>query len=421
MSHLLVTNDFPPKIGGIQSYLHELWRRLPPEDTTVLTTAFDGAGPFDAAQAFRIERTGESFLVPTPMLAKRIDVLAAEVDARIVLLDPAWPLGALGPLLERPYGVVLHGAEVTIPAKLPFVQLLLRSTMRGSRLVVAAGGFPAEQGAAAAGRPLATVVVPPGVDAERFAPLAPDARVAARRRLGIEPGTVVVTCVSRLVPRKGIDHLIQAAARLSEDYPSLRLVIGGEGRDRGRLEQLASALGAPARFLGRVDNDALPALYASSDIFAMICRDRWMGLEQEGFGIVFLEAAASGVPAVAGRSGGSAEAVIDATTGFVIDHPGDVDAIEDALARLLDEPGLRERLGAAARARVVQSFSYDRLAATLQAALATIGPYEPPHDPTKVDADAAVITETPGEARHADALETSAGLGHVEPVAAGDA
>jgi phosphatidylinositol alpha-1,6-mannosyltransferase len=416
MSHLLVTNDFPPKIGGIQSYLYELWRRLPPESTTVLTTAHADAEAFDAVQPFRIERTGESFLVPTPMLAKRIDALAAEVDARVVLLDPAWPLGAIGPLLERPFGVVLHGAEVTIPARLPFVQLLLRATMRKSRIVIAAGGYPAEQGAAAAGRPLETVVVPPGVDTDRFVPLVGEARTAARERFGMEPGTVVVSCISRLVPRKGVDHLIQATARLSEDYPSLRVVVGGEGRDRSRLEQMAAAMGAPVTFLGRVAEEDLPALYAASDVFAMVCRDRWMGLEQEGFGIVFLEAAATAVPAIAGRSGGSAEAVVDGTTGIVVDHPTDVDAIEDALASLLDDPGRRARLGAAGRERVVRSFGYDHLAATLQQALDQIEPYQPPHDPTKIEADASAITETAAETERADHLETSSGLGHVEPV-----
>ena len=381
----------------------------------MLTTAHADAAAFDAAEPFRIERTVESFLVPTPMLAKRIDALAAEVDARVVLLDPAWPLGAIGPLLERPFGVVLHGAEVTIPAKLPFVQLLLRSTMRQSRIVIAAGGYPAEQGAAAAGRPVETVVVPPGVDTERFVPLADEARASARERFGMEPGTVVVSCISRLVPRKGVDRLIQAAARLSEDYPTLRVVVGGEGRDRSRLEQMAGAMGAPVRFLGRVDDDDLPSLYAASDVFAMVCRDRWMGLEQEGFGIVFLEAAAAGIPAIAGRSGGSAEAVVDGTTGIVVEHPSDVDAIEDALAALLDDPGRRARLGAAGRERVVRSFGYEHLAATLRSALDQIEPYVPPHDPTKIEADASGITETEAETRHADLLETSSGLGHVEP------
>ena len=117
LRHLLVTNDFPPKVGGIQSYLWELWRRLPPEDTTVLTTAFDGAPAFDAAQPIRIERVGRKVMLPTRRLVREVDELAASVDADLVLLDPALPLGRIGPRLERPYGVVLHGAEVTIPGR----------------------------------------------------------------------------------------------------------------------------------------------------------------------------------------------------------------------------------------------------------------------------------------------------------------
>jgi len=310
--------------------------------------------------------------VPSPMLVSRIDALAAEVDARIVLLDPAWPLGAIGPLLERPFGVVLHGAEVTVPARLPFVQLLLRTTMRKSRVIVAAGRFPAEQGATAAGRPLETVVVPPGVDTERFTPLAGDDRRAARARFGIEDGTVAVSCISRLVPRKGIDHLIQAAARLRDDYPSLQVVVGGEGRDRGRLEQLATGMGAPVRFLGRVDDHDLPALYAASDVFAMVCRDRWMGLEQEGFGIVFLEAAAAGIPQLAGASGGSHEAVVDGVTGTVVGRPRSVDETRRALGALLDDPDRRRRLGRAARQRVETELTYDVLAERLADAIAGV-------------------------------------------------
>ena len=108
--HLLVTNDFPPKVGGIQSYLWELWRRLPPESTTVLTTPYEGAVAWDAAQAYRVERTREPVLLPNPLLVRHIDRLAAEVDADLVLLDPALPVGLVGPHLERPYGVILHGA-----------------------------------------------------------------------------------------------------------------------------------------------------------------------------------------------------------------------------------------------------------------------------------------------------------------------
>jgi len=141
MKHLLVTNDFPPKVGGIQSYLWELWRRLPPDDVVVLTTPYEGDAPWDAAQPFRVERTREKVLLPTPALARRIDALADEVAAGLVLLDPALPLGLLGPRLRHRYGLVLHGAEVTVPGRLPGTHLALRHVLRGAGWFIRAS-FP---------------------------------------------------------------------------------------------------------------------------------------------------------------------------------------------------------------------------------------------------------------------------------------
>lgn len=400
MTHLLVTNDFPPKIGGIQSYLHELWRRLPPDQVVVLTTAHPDAAAWDAQQAFRVIRQPDSFLAPTPTLIHRIDEVAAEVGADLVLLDPVWPLGFCGPQLQRPYGIVLHGSELTVPGHLPFVQLLARRALRGARIVVAAGGYPAAEGHRVAGRALPTVVVPPGVDTTRFVPLDPSARAEARARFGIDADATVVLGLSRLVPRKGFDVLLQALHRVREDHPETQLVIAGDGRDRSRLEQLAAALGVPVTFLGSVDHDDLPAVYGCADVFAMVCRDRWFGLEQEGFGIVFLEAAAAGVPAIAGRSGGSAEAVVDGETGVVIDEPRSVDDVADALLDLLDDPARRARLGAAARARAERAFAYDLLAADLQAsiehAIAEIRVQHHPGDDTTPARPGLILEPDPG-------------------------
>jgi phosphatidylinositol alpha-1,6-mannosyltransferase len=227
--------------------------------------------------------------------------------------------------------------------------------------VVAAGSYPAREAVRAARRPLPGVIIPPGVDADRFHPISAAERVAVRRRFGIDPDRPLVLGTSRLVPRKGFDVLIDAMARVR---PDAQLVIGGSGRDRARLERRAERVGpGRVRFLGRVPDDALGPLSASADVFAMPCRDRWGGLEVEGFGIVFLEAAACGVPAVAGRSGGSHEAVIDGETGLVVE-PNAV-AVRDALERLLADPAERAAMGEAARARAVREFSHDRLAARL--------------------------------------------------------
>ena len=369
MTHLLVTNDFPPTHGGIETMLWELWRRLDPDTFAVLTIPADGAAAWDAQQPFRVDRVREPVLLPTPWLARRIDRLAADLGAGIVLLDPALPLGLLGRSLRTPYGVVLHGAEVTVPGRLPVSDRVLRHVLRGATAVVAAGGYPAAEAERNARRSLPITIVPPGVDTDRFVPLDEDERRKARAAFGLpEEGRLIVS-VSRLVPRKGMDVLIRAAAMLAPERPDVVVAIGGAGRDRQRLERLVRTTGAPVRLLGRVPDDELPALYACGDVFAMLCRNRWGGLEQEGFGIVFVEAAACGVPQVAGASGGAAEAVVEGETGFVVDDPSDAGAVAAALGRLLDDDGLRARLGAAGRVRAVSELSYDVLAQRLARAL----------------------------------------------------
>lgn len=360
--HLLVTNDFPPKIGGIQSLLWEWWRRLPPEQVTVLTTPHPQAAEFDTACAFRIERVREPVLLPHPGTVRRIHALARSCGADFVVLDPALPLGLVGPSLDLPYHVIVHGAEVTVPGRLPLSRPMLGRVLRHAQHVIAAGGYPAAEAEHAAQQSLPITVVPPGVDTERFRPLTAHERERARQRLGVPADAELVVGLSRLVPRKGFDTAIRAVARLAKSRPRLQFVIGGAGRDSPRLHRLAQDLGAPVRLLGRVPHDDLPLLYGAADVCTMLCRNRWAGLEQEGFGIVFLEAAACGVAQVAGRSGGAAEAVLHGETGFVIDPPDDVDAVATALQRILDDEDLRHRLGTASRERAVAEFSYDVLA-----------------------------------------------------------
>jgi phosphatidyl-myo-inositol dimannoside synthase len=365
VSHLLVTNDFPPKVGGIQSYLWELWRRLDPISFTVLTTPYEGAEAWDAEQPFRVVRTADRVLLPTPSLARRVDALAAEAGAALVVLDPVLPVGLLGPRLSRPYGLVLHGAEVTVPGRLPGARSLLGRVLRGASEVIAAGGYPAAEGERAAGRALPVTVVPPGVDVDRFVPLDPEARAKGRALFDLPTDARLVVSVSRLVPRKGMDVLIEAAALLAPERPDLVVVIGGSGRDRARLDRVVARTGAPVRLVGRVPDPDLPVLYGCADISAMLCRNRWAGLEQEGFGIVFLEAAACGVSQVAGDSGGAAEAVADGDTGLVVRAPSDPAAVARALASLLDDDDRRRRMGTAGRERAVRDFGYDVLAARL--------------------------------------------------------
>jgi phosphatidylinositol alpha-1,6-mannosyltransferase len=363
VTSLLVTNDFPPKIGGIQSYLFELWRRLPPSETTVFTTNYAGDKKWDAVRRFRVVRAKESQFFPTRSLAHRIDALAGEIGADVIFLDPWLPLGQLGPRLRAaPYVVVVHGAEVTVPGRLPGSRGLGARVLRRAAGVVAASEYSAREAVRAARRPLPGVVVPPGVDVERFRPIDAAESLAVRRAFRLDEDRPLVVGMSRLVPRKGFDVLIDAVAGM----PDVQLAIAGGGRDRRRLEARAAKhrMGRRVRFLGRVPDGALAPLLASADVFAMPCRDRWLGLEAEGFGIVFLEAAAAGVPAVAGRSGGSHEAVVDGATGFVVNGRS-AGEVRGAIAKLIADPELRARMGNAARVRAVSEFSYDQLVTRL--------------------------------------------------------
>ena len=352
--------------------LWELWRRLDPTSFVVLTTAHPDAAVWDAEQPFRVVRARQKVLWPTLGLRDEIDRLAREVGATAIVLDPALPVGLLGPhLRSAPYAVVVHGAEVAVPGRLPVASRLLGRVLKGAELVISAGGYPLAEAVRAARRPLPHALVPPGVDTDRFRPLDGDERRAARARLGLPTEGRLIVSVSRLVPRKGMDVLIDAARLLAPSHPDLCVAIGGSGRSHDRLAKRIAATGAPVRLLGRVDHDELPALYGCGDVFAMLCRNRWWGLEQEGFGIVFLEAAAAGVPQVAGDSGGAAEAVVDGATGYVVRRPDDAAAVAERLAALLDDEPARARMAEAGRRRAVEDLSYDVLARRLGAALAT--------------------------------------------------
>ena len=359
MKHLLVTNDFPPKTGGIQQYLWELWRRLPPGDVTVLTTPHHGSHRFDSEQPFRVVRAKQWWLLPTRKLIRQINALADEVDAEMIVLDPAFPLGLCGPKLNRPYVLIGHGAEYAIPARLPLAKQLIANTTRKARGLIASGEYVATSMRSVASN-VATAIIPPGVDIERFAPIADDEKLRVREKWSVAPDALFVFCVSRLVPRKGFDRVIKAAASVD----GVEVVIAGKGRDAKRLQRLIDSTRAPARLIGRVDDADLPELYAAADVFAMPCHDRWFGLEKEGYGIVFVEAAAAGVPSIAGMSGGSAEAVIDGETGLIVHANASADDVARAL-RTLGDRTLRERLGANGRARAERELSYERLAKQL--------------------------------------------------------
>jgi phosphatidyl-myo-inositol dimannoside synthase len=373
--HLLVTNDFPPKVGGIQSYLWELWSRLDPDTFSVLTPSSDpGAASFDARHAekgIQIERVhSKTLIMPTKRTGAMVSEAIERTKAELVIIDPAFPLAHLATRLDVRTATLLHGAEVTIPRRLPLVNRWFAGTLEACDGWIAAGPYPRQQAELAVGHSRSDVLeIPPGVDTNRFAPLDERARRAARAELGIADDAVVISSVSRLVPRKGMDVLIEAAAILANQVENLAVVIGGTGRDEARLRRLIERKRAPVVLAGRIDDERLPRLLGASDLFVMDCRSRWAGLEEEGFGIVFLEAAAAGVAQVAGRSGGSSDAVVDGETGRIVENPRDPRELATVIAELLGDDARRLAMGRAARTRAQASFDYDVLARRLRDAL----------------------------------------------------
>lgn len=367
MKHLLVTNDYPPKIGGIQNYLWELWKRLPSESFAVLTRPYraDLAAQkeFDENEKYQIYRSRQSLLLPTSKQGKEIKSVAKEIGAELIIYDPAIPLGHLGPKLGIPYGLVFHGAEVTMPAQLPFLKKQLKETIEGAELIITASQWAMGEAEKIVSKLPPCHYIPPGVDTSRFTPLKSTQRQKLRASYQIDPETFLIVCVSRLVPRKGMDVLIKAVAELSAR--NLKLLIAGTGRDKKRLQNLIERTNAPAHLIGRVSEAELPEMYGMGDIFVMPCRTRWNGLEQEGFGIVFMEAASCEVASIAGKSGGAQEAVVKGETGLVLDDPTSVKGLINAIKDLMGDPKKRSDMGKAGRERAVKEFEYDLLSEKL--------------------------------------------------------
>jgi phosphatidylinositol alpha-1,6-mannosyltransferase len=342
-------------------------------EVTVLAPAHPEAATFDVTAPYRVERAPGKVLLPTPAMAERIEAVARDCGAELVLLDPPLPLGLVSLRMSRPHATFVHGGVAT-QARPPGARRLLRAAMSRSRMVISAGRFSAGEVRRAMGAATPPIhIVNPGVDVGRFRVMDAEEKREVRTRLGLPADALMVLSLSRLVPRKGIPELAEAVARLAPARPELLLVVGGSGRDAARIEKTARAAGTPLRMLGRVPEEDLADLYGCADVFAMVCHDRWLGLEQEGFGIVFADAAAAGIPAVAGDSGGAAEAVVDGVTGAVVSRPRDPDAVAAALGPLLDDPDLRARQGVAARERAERELSWDVSASLLLEALESVG------------------------------------------------
>ena len=381
---LVVTNDFPPRTGGIESFVLAVASRLPADEVVVHTARQVGDAEHDALLAFPVVRDRARLLVPTPAVVRRVAATARAHGCDRVWFGAAAPLALMAPALRRAGArrvvATTHGHE-TWWSTLPLARSALRAIGERVDVLTALGPWCAGRIArplAPRGRARLQRLVP-GVDAAVFRPGAGGG--AVRRELGLE-GRPVVVCVSRLVARKGQDVLVRAMPAVLAQVPDAVLLVVGDGPARRRVERLVRRLGVGASVVltGRVPWERTAEHYAAGDVFAMPTRTRLLGLEPEALGICYLEAAATGLPVVGGDSGGAPDAVRPGRTGVVVDGR-DPAAVARAVVGLLRDPERARAWGAEGRRWVAAAWSWEGQVDRLRVLLDPSTPVPPGPDP----------------------------------------
>ena len=362
---LVITNDFPPRPGGIQTFGYEIVRRFDPESVTVLTSNWEGAAEFDAAQDFKIVRANTQTLVPSKStLSMAREIVVAENITR-VLFGAAAPLGLLASPLRK-LGVtnivgMTQGHE-TGWAMTPGTRQALRKIGNDTDYLTYISEYTHKKIAKALSPDAAARMrrIVPGVDSTEFSP----DNLGSGNQLRTELGWIdrpVIVCVSRLMARKGQDELIRALPIIQQTVANASLIIVGDGPYRKDLERLVKKLGLEnfVHLTGKVSQTELSKWYAAGDIFAMPCRTRMGGWDVEGLGIVFLEGSATGLPVIVGDSGGAVDAVIDGETGYLVDGTNTAE-IADRIAYLFSNPDVAKKMGEAGRNWVTQEWTWDQ-------------------------------------------------------------
>lgn len=365
---LVVTNDFPPTVGGIQSYVRDFLATQDPDLITVFASTQDApaATAFDASLDYEVIRWPRTVMLPTPTTAYAMGEIIRARGIDNVWFGAAAPLALMAPQARAAGATRIiastHGHEVGW-SMTPGARQMLRRIGDEADAVTYISDYTLRRFRTAFGSHPQFVHLPSGVDTDAYRPATAQDRAATRSRWGLAPDTPVITCISRLVPRKGQDKLIQAMHTVLGEHPGAVLIIVGAGRIEQRLRSMAHPLGDSVRFAGRLDHAEMVDILAASDIFAMPARTRGGGLDVEGLGIVYLEAQACGVPVIAGQSGGAPETVTPATS-LVVDGR-DVDKLAAAVASLLSDTEARASMGAAGRRHVEESWTWDVMGARL--------------------------------------------------------
>jgi phosphatidyl-myo-inositol dimannoside synthase len=362
MKALIVTNDFPPRVGGINHYVAELTRRFPAGEATVFAPDWPAAEAFDATYPHPVIRWSQRSMYPTAAVRDQVEELVRQVRPDVMVFGAAVPLAVMGRSIRRrlgvPFAAFTHGVEVWA-GQVPGTRALLSSIARNASVLVSVSQWNIDQLRDVVGEGTRIELLPPGIDPLHFHPGVSDAEV--RKRHGLD-GQPVICCVSRLTLRKGQDKVIRALPWIAREFPDVRFLVVGTGPDLERLQSLAYRKRVADRviFAGEVAHDVLPQYFRAGDVFAMPCRTRKLGLEVEGFGLAFIEASAVGRPAVGGASGGAPEAVIHDRTGLVVDG-AEVDEVAEAITGLLGNPAKARRMGSEGADRAHRDFSWEAL------------------------------------------------------------
>lgn len=373
---LLVTVTWPPVKGGAENYLFEIYRRLPGVNLLVLTSQQPGDSEFDIEQPWRTIRVPvEWFTAYWNGRRKRLTLLVElhrviqnhKID--LVVTGFTFPDGLIAWLLKRvynlPYITHFYGVDFLGHLSNPLWRKLIIQIFQDANCLIGCSSYSRDKVVEMGIEPDKTHVVLPGVDADRFHPVTQDEKWQIRQELGLPKDALILLTVSRLVARKGHDSVLMALPRILAQYPRLLYVIVGQGRQREVLQTIVEErnLADNVVFVGEVADPELPRYYQAADLFVMPNRE--IKGDVEGFGIVFIEASASGIPAIGGESGGTKDAIEHSVSGLLLD-PDDVEGISRSIIQLLSDLSLMSKLGIQGRKTVENKFSWERAASQVE-------------------------------------------------------
>jgi phosphatidyl-myo-inositol dimannoside synthase len=361
---LLVTNDLGPRSGGIETFIHGLLEKLDGSQIVILTSSQVGDVVFDKELNRKfgiiVYRDQAKVLLPTPRVIRRAKELMRNHQATTIWFGAAAPLALMAPNLRRAGAkrivALTHGHEVWW-AKLPVFNLAMRRIGNSCDVLTYLGPYTKSAIEKSVGKKVSLVQIAPGISTELFQHGEKPRDLIEKYKIGNRP---TLLCVGRLVHRKGQDRLIEAMNKIKAETPDALLLFVGSGPREAHLKKLIRKFGLEndVKLLGRITYDALPKHFLLGDVFVSPSRSRFGGLEVEGLGIVYLEASSSGLPVIAGNSGGAPDTVLNNKTGVVVDG-NNLDEISRACISLLSNPNLAKEYGNAGRAWAVENWNWN--------------------------------------------------------------